>query len=87
MTDSGFQLKVVTPNEVFFEGPAVSVVAPGFLGYFGVLKDHAPFVTTAGEGNLTFRSPSGESKNFKMQGGFIEVSKTRVLVLTDKISA
>ncbi len=81
-----FDLKVVTPNEVFFEGKAVSVVAPGTIGYLGVLKDHAPLVTTIDKGNLTFKDESDQVKTFKIEGGFFEVFQNRVLVLTDKIS-
>lgn len=85
MADLSFKLKIVTPEEVFFEGVAVSVVAPGALGYLGILKNHAPLMTTIGEGNLTFRAPEGQTKSFKIQGGFLEVLRNRVLVLTDKI--
>ena len=53
MAEPSFKFKVVTPNEVFFEGEAVSVVAPGVLGYLGILKNHAPFITTIGEGETT----------------------------------
>ena len=86
MTESSFKLKVITPSEVFFEGDVVSVVAPGSIGYFGVLKNHAPFVTTISEGNLAFRDEQGKSQNFKIKDGFIEVSNNRVLVLTDQVS-
>ena len=80
-----FLLKIVTPTEVFFDGPAVSVVAPGALGYLGILQNHAPFVTTVSKGNLTFRDPGGKTQTFKVEGGFLEVLKNRVLVLTDKV--
>jgi F-type H+-transporting ATPase subunit epsilon len=80
-----FTLKIVTPTDVFFEGPSVSVVAPGALGYLGILRDHAPFVSTVSKGNLITRDPSGMTKTFKVEGGFLEVLNNRVLVLTDKI--
>ena len=82
-----FTIKIVTPDEVLFEGRTTSVVAPGTLGYLGVLKDHAPFVTTLGKGNLTFKSEEGSFQTFKIEGGFLEVLKNRVLVLTEKIGA
>ena len=80
-----FILKIVTPTEVFFEDQAVSVVAPGTLGYLGILQDHAPFISTVSKGNLTFRSPEGKTTSYKVEGGFLEVLNNRVLVLTDKI--
>ena len=87
MADGSFTLKVVTPTEVFFEGPVVHVLAPGAVGYLGILKDHAPFLTTIGKGDLTFRGPDGISRTLKVEGGFLEVLKNRVLVLTDKLEA
>ncbi|OGW80792.1 MAG: ATP synthase F1 subunit epsilon [Omnitrophica bacterium RIFCSPHIGHO2_02_FULL_51_18] len=80
-----FKLKVVTPNEVFFEGVVISVIAPGALGYLGILKNHASFITTVGEGNLTYRDVAENTKSFKVKGGFLEVRSNRVLVLTDQI--
>jgi F-type H+-transporting ATPase subunit epsilon len=85
MPEASFTLKIVTPNEVFFEGMAVSVIAPGENGYFGILKDHAPFVSTIGKGTFTSRDASGATKNYHLEGGFLEVLSNRVLVLTDKI--
>ncbi|HAM63614.1 MAG TPA: ATP synthase F1 subunit epsilon [Erysipelotrichaceae bacterium] len=80
-----FTLKIVTPTEVFFEGQAVSIVAPGALGYLGILQHHAPYITTVSKGNLIFRSPDGKTTSYKVEGGFLEVLNNRVLVLTDKI--
>ena len=80
-----FLLKIVTPTEVFFEGQAVSIVAPGSEGYLGILQNHAPFITTVSKGNLTFRDAEGKTITYKVEGGFLEVLNNRVLVLTDKI--
>ena len=85
MPPLSFKLKIVTPNELFYEGEVVSVVVPGTLGYLGVLKNHAPLVTSITAGNLTFRDEAGTTKSFKLDGGFLEVLKNRVLVLADKV--
>ena len=85
MGTPSFKLKVVTPDRVFFEGDTVSVTAPGTVGYLGILKNHAPLVTTLGKGNLSFRDEAGKTRAFKVESGFLEVFKNRVLVLTDKM--
>lgn len=85
MVDSSLTLKVVTPNEVLFEGSTSSVVAPGTIGYLGILRNHAPLVTTLAKGNLIFKSEGGAARSFKIEGGFLEVFQNRVLVLTDRI--
>ena len=80
-----FDLKVVTPDGVVFQGKTISLVAPGTLGYLGILKNHASLVTSLEKGNLTYKTPQGEAHTFKIEGGFLEVRKNRALVLTDKI--
>ena len=80
-----FTLKVVTPNELFFEGQVEHVRAPGYTGYLGVLQNHAPFVTPITKGDLTYRDGAGKTSTVQVEGGFLEVSASRVLVLTDKV--
>ena len=82
-----FDLKIVTPDGVAFQGKAISVVAPGALGYLGVLKNHAPLVTSLEMGNLTYKDESGSVHGFIIEGGFLEVRNNRVLVLTDQLAA
>ena len=78
-------LKIVTPNELFFEGQVEHVMAPGYNGYLGILKEHASFVTPVSKGDLTYREASGKTSTVTVEGGFLEVLKNRVLVLTDKV--
>ena len=82
-----FDLKVVTPDGVAFQGQTISVVAPGTLGYLGILKNHAPLVTSLQKGNLTYKDESGTVHTMKVDGGFLEMQKNRVLVLTDKVNS
>ena len=80
-----FNLKIVTPDETFFDGAVEHVMAPGSEGYLGILKNHAALVTPIAKGNLVYRDTQGVTKSFWVEGGFLEVFKNRVLVLTDKI--
>jgi F-type H+-transporting ATPase subunit epsilon len=86
LADLYFDLKVVTPDGVALEDKTISVVAPGTLGYLGILKNHAPLVTSLGKGNLTYKDEAGQAKTVHIEGGFLEVQKNRVLVLTDKVT-
>ena len=80
-----FTLKIVTPDEIFFEGQVEHVEVPGALGYLGILANHAPLVTPVEKGNLTYRDEQGKTETLKVEGGFLEVSKNKVLVLTDRV--
>ena len=81
------KLKVLTPNELVFEGDVEHVMAPGYEGYLGILQNHAPLVTPISKGALTYRDTQGKTSTMQVEGGFLEVLKDRVLVLTDKIGA
>ena len=78
------ELKIVTPEGVFFQGEADEVYGPGVLGEFGVLKDHTPFFTPLKEGKLLVRS-GGSEKRYRVFKGFFEVSENKITILTDKV--
>lgn len=75
-----FTLKVVTPTRELFNGSVEHVWLPGVEGYFGVLADHAPFLSILNVGVAKFRSSAGE-KILAVTGGYAEVSENTVTVL------
>lgn len=75
-------LEVVTPV-----GPVISddvdiVTAPGFGGEFGVLANHAPFLSTIKTGTLSFKKDK-QSKYLMISGGFSEVSNNKITFLVE----
>ncbi|HYJ32261.1 MAG TPA: ATP synthase F1 subunit epsilon [Candidatus Binatia bacterium] len=78
-----FTFRLVTPQRIVFEGPVVSIQAPGSEGYLGVLAHHAPLITTLKEGRLEMRDPSGRVTAWHVTGGFLEVSNNRASALAD----
>lgn len=75
-------LEVATPTRLVVSEAVDEVVAPGLLGYFGVLPGHAPFLTTLGVGELTYRQGRQEH-HLAVAGGFAEVRNDKVIVLAD----
>ena len=78
------ELKIVTPEGVFYQGEADEVYGPGVLGEFGVLKDHTSFFTPLKEGKLLVRS-GGNERKYKVSKGFLEVSENKVTILADRV--
>ncbi len=75
-------LEVVTPA-----GPVVSddvdiVTAPGVGGEFGVLANHAPFLSTIKTGTLSFKKDK-QAKYLMVSGGFSEVSNNKITFLVE----
>ena len=72
-------LHVVTPQGSVFEGNVDSVVLPGSEGDFGVLPEHARFLSPLRVGVLEV----GARQKAAVSGGFADVSAERVTVLAD----
>jgi len=75
-------LEVVTPT-----GPIVSddvdiVTAPGYGGEFGVLANHAPFLSTIKIGTLSFKKDK-QIRHLMISGGFSEVSNNKITFLVE----
>ena len=75
-------LRVVTLEGVALEDQATSVVAPGEVGYLGVLYNHAPLVTTLKPGKLSWQSTVGQRRAVMIGDGLMEIAKNRLTILT-----
>lgn len=78
-------LEIITPDKKVFTGEVSAVTFPGTEGQFQVLDNHAPMVSTLGNGTLTVEE-AGKKQNFMIDGGVVEVLSNRVLVLAEGIS-
>ncbi|WP_456387283.1 F0F1 ATP synthase subunit epsilon [Desulfolithobacter sp.] len=75
-------LEVVTPT-----GPVISddvdiVTAPGYGGEFGVLANHAPFLSTIKIGTLSYKKDK-QTNYLMVSGGFAEVSNNKITFLVE----
>ena len=87
MSDKVFRLEILTPQKTVFTGMVTSLVAPGTIGYLGVLANHAPLMTTLVPGTVTFRDPAGATQKLQSTGGgFLDVAKNRATILADSIA-
>ena len=75
-------LEIATPTRLVVTESVDEIIMPGSQGYFGVLPGHAPFLTTLGIGELTYRVGRDE-RYLAVSGGFAEVRNDKVIVLAD----
>jgi F-type H+-transporting ATPase subunit epsilon len=68
-----FAFKLVTPIGVLFDGQAEQVNAVNPLGEFGVLADHVNYITSLVPGLLTIRTAEGQTLEYLVTGGLVEV--------------
>ena len=76
------QLDIITPDNNLFSGEVESVKLPGSEGSFGVLKNHAPIISTLSKGSVIVSSSSGE-QSFEISGGVVEVLNDKIIVLAE----
>ena len=77
---TSIDLEIVTPERKILSVRASEVMVPGALGYFGVLPGHAPFLTSLGIGELSYKDETG-THFLAAADGFVEVLPNRVTIL------
>ena len=73
---------LVSPEREVFAGLVDQVDAPGVEGDFGVLADHAPFMTALREGPVTVFDGSSK-RTFEVKGGFADVTPAGLTILAE----
>jgi len=78
----GIQIDIVSPERQVFSDQAEAVSVPGREGYFTVMANHAPMMTTLKPG---FVSVEGATRRtFYVQGGFAEITPEGLTVLAEQ---
>lgn len=73
---------LVSPERELFSGPVDQVDAPGSEGDFGVLANHAPFMTALKEGAVRVHN-NGTVKVYQVRGGFADVTPDGLTILAE----
>ena len=76
------KLEVVTPKGAVISDDVDIVTAPGFAGEFGVLANHAPFLSTIKVGTLRYKK-DGTEEEMMISGGFCEVSNNKITLMVE----
>lgn len=76
------RLEIVTPLEKAYSEDVQMVVLPGVEGEMGIYPMHIPVMTEIKPGELKILKDGIES-DFAVGEGFVEITQTKVTVLTD----
>jgi F-type H+-transporting ATPase subunit epsilon len=85
MEQQPFTLDIVTLKKVAFSEEIKSVNAPGTEGYFSILVNHTPFVSSLKAGMIKVTRPHGEISTFSTSGGFLMTDGKKVILLADAV--
>jgi F-type H+-transporting ATPase subunit epsilon len=80
------KVSVISPEKTLFEGEVDSLVAPAYDGEVGILPQHAPMMTLLGKGELRLGA-GGAAGRFRVAGGFLQVIRDQVRVVTESAEA
>lgn len=79
-----FHFELVAPERLLVSDEAIEVVVPGTEGQFGVMKGHAPLMSTIRPGILKVRRPNGNVDEYFVRGGFAEAGAEALTVLAEQ---
>ena len=77
------KVEIVSPERLLVSETAQSVTVPGTEGYFTVLGEHAPLMTTLKPGFITAQV-GGNSQVFFVRGGFADVAPEGLTILAEQ---
>ena len=80
----GIKVEIVSPERLVVSEVVHSITVPGSEGYFTVLANHAPFMTTLRPGFLTVTNIDGHASIYYIRGGFADVSPEGLTVLAEE---
>ncbi|PKP83460.1 MAG: F0F1 ATP synthase subunit epsilon [Alphaproteobacteria bacterium HGW-Alphaproteobacteria-18] len=75
---------LVSPARELFSGAVDHVIAPGTEGEFGVLVNHAPFMTTLKNGVVRVLEGDVVRHRFYVRGGFADVTPAGLTILAEE---
>jgi len=79
-----FELKIITPDRMFYEGSAEMVEFNTTEGAIGVYKNHIPMTVIIKPGVLTI-TDGEEKKEAALHAGFVEILQDKVTILAEVI--
>ena len=82
MSENKIKLKIITHENVVFEGDVDAVYTKGIQGDFGVLPGHIPFMTPLGIG-VTRVQINNEKLYFSTIGGAFQFKNNEAIILTE----
>lgn len=81
------ELEIVSPVKSVYKGLVKYVTAPGTLGEFQILFNHAAMVSSLQVGIMKIEDETGNKKEFSTSGGILEVKNNKISVLADTIES
>jgi F-type H+-transporting ATPase subunit epsilon len=80
----GVHIEIVSPEKLVLSQDVRSVTVPGAEGYFTVLGEHSPLMSTLKPGFITVTDLQNVAHVFYVRGGFADVAPTGLTILAEE---
>src|SRR3954468_20004881 len=80
----GVKIEIVSPERLVLSEQARSVTVPGTEGYFTVMGEHAPLMSTLKPGFITVTDMANIAHVYYVRGGFADVAPTGLTILAEE---
>lgn len=78
-TTPKLHVKVISPSQIFYEGPAEAVSAVNKVGPFDILANHSNFFSLLTTGDITV-STGAQTLRFPIKHGIVKVTHNVITV-------
>ena len=75
-------LKVITPEKIFFDGTIQEVIVPTPQGEIAILPGHVNLLTQVSDWEITINS-SGKNHHLAVMDGFLQIQRDEVSLISD----
>ena len=82
---TAFNVKILSPDHVFYEGECLSLSIPTPDGMYGILAHHSNTITAIVPGIMNYTLPGQEKKEASVSIGMVKIEGGEVLILVDTI--
>ncbi len=72
-------LKIISAEDILFEGEVTLVALPGVMGQFTVLHNHATLISALTAGNIEYVT-DGQRESLPISGGLVSVDNNVISV-------
>jgi F-type H+-transporting ATPase subunit epsilon len=80
----GVKIEIVSPERLVVSEQARAVTVPGTDGYFTVMGEHAPLMTTLRPGFISVTDLGNVAHVFYVRGGFADVAPGGLTILAEE---
>ncbi|MBI2071283.1 MAG: ATP synthase F1 subunit epsilon [Elusimicrobia bacterium] len=78
-----FELTVVTPERITFQGKISSLILPAWEGSMGILPGHTPALVLIKEGVIRTQNEEGIEETMSVSGGFVEIGQRKATLFAE----